>query len=530
MIDHLFAEPSRRSLLGAAVGAIPGLPHWSKAPAGPRQVAGFVPKRSLSAGQLGGWLRRLHDFGPIRSTGTAKCRAFEEWLAKELQGLHFQVERDQHRLTSWECDLQRDCALTLRQPGRPPHDVDVVSYYPFAASTRGLPPVTGKVLYAGVGLAAVKALIARTSPAELARCIVVVDMPLKGGGARDIPEFYPQTFPPSLPPPYTGPNPATQGGRPVMEAVEGKVKGLVLCYVDVSDEAARYNWLPFSDKHRKTPALWTGLEGSRVLQSVSGRGDISLTLRCEATLTPDARADSLVATLPGQSADEVVFLTTQTDGPNECNENGALGLLALATYAARTPLKERRRTLVVCMPTGHYAMGAVSDPDTGSGRPAGTRGVLEKRPELVRKIVGQIALEQMGATEWSAADMGWKATGQAAPEFWIPTVATHAASAGLFHAATRGEDPRWSRGFVVEKGAAPGEGGVPRTLGLPGIGLMGVPQYFFRADPKGVIDKLDPRIMKNQVDIATKMMVLMDRLSPAQLKGTAPVTQADLYE
>ena len=79
-----------------------------------------------------------------------------------------------------------------------------------------------------------------------------------------------------------------QGGKPSMDAVEGKVKALVLCYTDISDEAARYNYLPFSDPHRKTPALWVGRRGSDYLKSVSGKA--TLTLRCDAKLTPDARS------------------------------------------------------------------------------------------------------------------------------------------------------------------------------------------------------------------------------------------------
>jgi hypothetical protein len=491
-----------------------------------RSVAGFRPELSPSADQLGAWLRKLHDFGPIRFTGTPQCRAFEEFLASQITGLGYSLERDQYRLMSWSCDLHRDCQLSLTEDGKSARDVEVIAYYPFAASTRMSGPVTGRVLYAGVGDAAVKELAGKIDPAELAQSIVVVDMPLAGGGARTTPILYPDRFPQGLSDPYRGPNPASQGGRPSMEAVEGRCKALVLCYTDVSDEAARYNWLPFSDKHRSTPALWVGHSGSETLRAASGGA--SLTLRCDATLTPDSRADTLVATLPGKS-DEVVFLTTQTDGPNECNENGGLGLLALATYASKIPAAQRRRTLVVCMPTGHYAFGAVADTVTGSGRRGGTAGAIEKRPELVKRIVGQIALEQMGANEWVAADMNWKPTGQPAPDMWIPTDKTHAASTQLFMAATRGEDPRFSRAYVVQSGMAPGEGGALRNLGLPGIGLMGTPQYFFRADPKGVIDKLDPRIMKNQVDFATKMMILMDRLSIEQLNGSAPIFDADLF-
>jgi hypothetical protein len=518
----------RAALAGAAsLAATLSLPRSAIAAVAKRQsVAGFRPHWSPSAEQLGVWLRKLHDFGPVRFTGTPQCRAFEEFLATEITKLGFTLERDQYRLTSWSCDLERDCQLSLAEEGKSPRDLDVIAYYPFAATTRTSGPVSGRVLYAGVGDAAVKALASKTPAAELAESIVVVDMPLAGGGARSTPILYPDRFPEGLSDPYRGANPASQGGRPSMEAVETRCKALILCYTDVCDEAARYNWLPFSDKHRSTPALWVGRAGSEALKAASGRAII--TLRCDATLTPDSRADTLVATLPGKS-DEVVFLTTQTDGPNECNENGGLGVLALASYAAKRPASERRRTLVVCMPTGHYAFGAVADPITGSGRRGGTAGAIEKRPELVKRIVAQIALEQMGATEWSAADMNWKPTGQPAPDMWIPTDKTHDASNRMFIAATKGEDPHYSRAFLVQSGMAPGEGGVLRQQGLPGIGLMGTPQYFFRADPKGVIDKLDPKIMKNQIDFATKMMLLMDRLSPGQLGGAAPITDKDLF-
>ena len=67
-----------------------------------------------------------------------------------------------------------------------------------------------------------------------------------------------------------------------------------------------------------------------------------------------------------------------------------------------------------------------------------------------------------------------------------------------------------------------------RALGLPGIGLMGHPTYFFRADPAGVIDKLNPNGMHNQV-ATTKMSLLMDRLTPDQLHSTAPITDTDLF-
>jgi hypothetical protein len=84
----------------------------------------------------------------------------------------------------------------------------------------------------------------------------------------------------------------------------------------------------------------------------------------------------------------------------------------------------------------------------------------------------------------------------------------------MFLAATEGEDPRYSNATVTAEFGAPGEGESLRSLGLPGMGLMGQPAYFFRADPKGVIDKLSPAVMHNQVAFAAKMTLLMDRLTP----------------
>lgn len=526
--DRTAGNASRRQVIGgaAALASASTIPLLARAATSGRQIAGFDPALMVSSEKLGGWLKQLHGFGPIRFTGTPQARAFEEFLATQFGALGFSIHRDSYRLMSWECDLARDCSISVTEDGKAPKSLDVVAYYPFAASTRGKGPVTGRVLYAGVGDASVKALVAKTPAAELAKSIVVVDLPLANGGARGFPTLFPGTFPDPLPAAYDGPNPASQGGRPSMEAVEDKCQALVLCYTDVSNEAARYNWLPFSDKHRRTPGLWVGAEDSAYLARVSGKA--TMTLRCDAKLTPDARADTIVATLPGPS-DEVVFVTTQTDGPNECNENGGLGVLALATYAAKLPPGRRKRTLVCSLPTGHYAAGAVADKVTGSGKPAGTRGVMNEHPEMVKKIVGHMSLEQMAAMEWSAGGMRWAPTGLPAPEMWLPTSTDAPAVNRIFLAATVGEDPKYSRSALVQSGFAPGEGGAPRAAGLPGIGLMGAPQYFFRADPKGVIDKLNPRVMKNQVDIAAKMMVLMDRLSVDQLYGRAPISDADLF-
>jgi len=514
---------TRRDILRMA-GTLPFLsPALAATLDGKGHISGYNPAQTPSLGTLRKWLEQLHNFGPIRMTGTPQCRAFEEFLATEFTKIGFKLERDQFRLTSWECRVT-DCSISVKEDSGATRNVEVVAYYPFGGSTKGKPAATGRVLYVpGTGAEAAKKLAESTDAAALADSIVVMDMPLARAGRS--PQTPYASFPEKLPAHIGGNNPASQSGREIMEVFEHRAKGLILCYTDISNDTARHNYLPFSDQHRILPAIWAGADGSAYLKSVSGKA--TATIRCDATLMPDSRADTLLATLPGQS-DEVIMVTTQTDGPNECNENGGLGVLAVATYWSKIPAAQRRRTLVCSLPTAHYAMGAVMDKVTGSGRRGGTSGVLEKWPDVAKRIAGQLSLEQMGAMDWEDMDGTYKPTGQVAPQRWIPTTATHEASTKLFVAAASGEDPRFANDAVVPESTGPGEGGSLRRLGLPGLGLMGQPTYFFRADPQGVLDKLSPEVMHTEVAIATKLTLLMDRLTPDQLRGKAPVTDQDL--
>ncbi len=112
---------------------------------------------------------------------------------------------------------------------------------------------------------------------------------------------------------------------------------------------------------------------------------------------------------------------------------------------------------------------------------------------------------------------------------WLPTPDVASTVNRLLMACTVGEDSRYSRTALVESGYAPGEGGAPRRAGIPGVGLMGSPEYFFRADPQGVLKYLSADVMHNQVSIMTKLLVLMERLTPEQLQGKAAISEKDLF-
>src|SRR5262245_2221227 len=106
------------------------------------------------------------------------------------------------------------------------------------------------------------------------------------------------------------------------------------------------------------PALWVGRDsGARLRQWTGTRARATLTL--EAALVPDTHSDALIATLPGSSPREILIIHWHTDGPNAVEENGGLGILALAKYFARLPVSARTRTLVFVLVPGHFARAYV---------------------------------------------------------------------------------------------------------------------------------------------------------------------------
>ncbi|QWU17895.1 hypothetical protein SAMN04487895_105336 [Paenibacillus sophorae] len=56
-----------------------------------------------------------------------------------------------------------------------------------------------------------------------------------------------------------------------------------------------------------------------------------------------AGSDTIYAVLPGMNDDETIILNTHTDGPNTCEENGGIALLAMAKYFSQIPKEWRNR-------------------------------------------------------------------------------------------------------------------------------------------------------------------------------------------
>src|SRR5207244_2496691 len=109
---------------------------------------------------------------------------------------------------------------------------------------------------------------------------------------------------------------------------------VILAWTDISDANAADQYTPFSRPPQNIPGLYVGRDTGARLRALAGAG-AKATVVLEADVFPDSPTDTLIATLPGASADEIIVVNTHTDGPNATEENGALGILALMKYFAK---------------------------------------------------------------------------------------------------------------------------------------------------------------------------------------------------
>ena len=164
--------------------------------------------------------------------------------------------------------------------------------------------------------------------------------------------------------------------------------GVIRVWTNISDEAAMHQDQPWGSPPAGVPALWVGRNAGPQLKAMAAAQQ-EVTLRLQAAVTPDKTTDNLWAVLPGQT-DETIIINSHSDGCNSFEENGGLGVLALAKYFSRVPLSRRRRTLVFLITTGHFGHGMVP----------GTATWQTENPDLMERAVACLTLEHLGATEW----------------------------------------------------------------------------------------------------------------------------------
>jgi hypothetical protein len=443
------------------------------------------------------WMAKL---GP-KYTGNPAHVKFVDFLADSMQRLGLDVQRDRYTFERWESAFAPTVekgigmAKQIRARGRSVGEgtFPASSYFPYSGHTPN-DGITAELVYAGthpeVDLSGVRDKIA------------LVDFRIN---ARDWEHQYQpwgvypdgEVFPRAAKPARAVINDLT----PYLKA---GAKAVILWWSDVSNANAQDQYSPFSRPPQGIPGIYVNRSVGASLRGLASAHE-TVTVTLAAKTFPNTTTDTVVATLPGASADEVIILNTHTDGPNATEENGALGLLALASYFSKIPKAERRRTLVFPMTTGHFASPWVPS----------IRGFIQQHADVVKKAVAAVTVEHLGCREWmDVAEQTYAATGK--NEWSVAITPSKPMAVALLESLQGSGD----RAAVVNPvgGGFLGEGSSLSRAGIPTIGYIPQPNYLLAGAADGCIDKLDAALMYSQIEVFARLVHRIDTISATDLK------------
>jgi len=483
-------EFSRRNLLkGAAAASALRLAHAARKESAP----GLPSQKEIWDWQV--WMAKL---GP-KYTGNPAHRTFVDFLDSHLKSAGLDVARDRFTLPRWEAHRWN---ISVTPASGAAFHAPVTSYYPYSGQTPAQ-GVTGELVYAGTAGGSVNF-------SGLQRKIALVDCT---AGPRDYQQWYTpwglypanMSLSPVVPHWASFPSISAIDGGPSAFQKAGAL-GLILVWTDVSDGNAADQYAPFGRAMQNIPALYVGRNTGEKLRSAAARG-AKATVVLEASITPDSPTDTLIATLPGTSSDEVIIVNTHTDGPNATEENGGLGVLALVKYFAQIPRSDRKRTIVFVLATGHFAGAYVPS----------IRGFIKNHPDVMKKAVAALTVEHLGCREWLDDGVKYAPSGETEIALAISPLKS---TADIMLEALQGSNA--GRTAVV-KSASPqgrfyGEGNALSAAGVPTIGYIPLPQYLLAGPANGCIERLDAELMHNQIQVFAKVIRKMDATPAADLK------------
>ncbi|MDQ1630279.1 MAG: hypothetical protein QOC80_251 [Frankiaceae bacterium] len=539
---------SRRQLLRGAVGAT-ALATFAPSAAWASRAGGAYPGLP-SAETLWDWQHQLVGFG-TRYTGSPGHTRFIDWIADQMAHVPgFRVQRDRKTFDRW---LAQRSALSVSQPSTsgPSGPVELAYYYPYSGATPA-GGVTGKLVNLGtyepaaVGTSGTGAGAAFWAAA--AGGVALVKAP-------------PSTFTFSPSSAATGgyergktsaqaaqdyttdnavlTNPAFVGIFSPVALADAKaagVKAVLVSYTGMSAGMVANQYNPFITPYPSAsgkpapgdpgcPAVWvaegTGSQLARAAASGAATAHVTLT----ASITAGAATDTVWGVLPGTDPTaKPLIVNTHTDGPNATEENGALGMIALARYFAR---RRHRRPIYFAFVTGHFQMPQFTSPIVPPRPEVGSDATsvwMNDHPEIYRNAVAGLTVEHLGCRQWVDVAGGYTATGR---YDWGVTYTTQR-SASL--SPTNIEQRAWldalravdSCGHPVGPNATVqptplylGEGAPLYAGGLGTVSLVPLPTYLLQAGSRerpGQLDleKLDRNLAYAQVLAFARTIATLD--------------------
>ena len=517
-------------------------------------------RRLPSMHEVWEWQERLVRFG-TRYTGSHGHAAYVDWLASQLGAVPgLTVRTDRLTFNRW---LARDYALRVSVPASVgvSGPVTLTYYYPYSGQT---PPhgVTGKLVDLGTYMPAAPGpagsgdTAAFWAPARGAIAVVRTPPPVfaLNAGQTATGGYEPGKTSAQAAADYTAyaearPHPAWQGivaPVPLLDARKAGVLGVVCIWTGLPDEEVINQYNPFITPYPAAsglaapgdpgcPAVWVGDATGAGLSRLAATGQATATLVLTADITAGAATETVWGWLKGSGATgENIIINTHTDGPNATEENGGLGLLALARHLAGLP--SRNRDMYFALVTGHFQLPqftrAIPDPkNTVVGNDAISVWMLD-HPGIYQAAALGVTVEHLGATMWDDVAGQYAATGgfDWGTTYTMPHNPANPANAeqdAYLSAVAAVNTDGWPCYPVatVRPGAIPvylGEGAPLYTAGLGTVSLCPGPTHLLQAGgaqhPDLLdLDKLDKHLMYGQILAFARTIQALDAAPPATL-------------
>ena len=480
------------------------------------------------------WHEKLAAMG-TRYTGSPGHVRLTDWLQEQFSAVPgFELYADRFTFNRW---LAQDWSLSIRQPDSvgPSGPVPVSYYYPYSGTT-GPGGISGRLVdlghyepiwYTPAFWARAKGEIALVRVPQCTSSLDIGQAPI-GGFEHDKKDSLQTALDYAK---YASllTNPVFQGifaAVPLLDARHAGVRGVICVWTGMSDDlvANQYNPLttPYPNKQGQPvpgdpgcPALWVGDDTGLSLTRSAASGQATVTLTLTASITPDAATETVWGVLRGSGADRerALIVNTHTDGPSVPEENGALGLLALAQYFAR---RQHRRDLYFVMVTGHFQvlrfMKTIPNERFVVGNDA-TSLWMTQYPEIYQNALAGLTMEHLGCRMWADNDGRYAATGDYE---WGATYTTQ--KEGSVNAINLAEQTYLKAVRATNRSGATarpivttlpmplffGEGAPLYAGGLGTVSLCPLPSYLLQAGSRTQpqllnLDKLDKRLIYGQI-------------------------------
>ncbi len=462
------------------------------------------------------WQRRMVERGP-RFTGSPALAAWHDFLAEELASYGLSVERDPMSLEWWH---HHDYSLTLIVDGVET-PIPVASFYPYSGYTPD-GGVVGRLADAGAGLPQDFLL------GDFSNTVVIYEedqLPLTLALLYSTTSYVhdpDNTMTPATP--YRRASVSFLTPQEQVSVGLARDAGAVAAIVsyDASAENAAGQYTPFLTNPADSQGLPTlyvdRATGDRLKAAIADGAQVRLELLVERD--PDAETDIVIATLPGMRPDEVMLFNTHTDGTSASQENGTLGILALARYFASLPQQCRQRTMTFVMMPGHFHNGFGGD----------TAGFISRYPELIGRSVASLTMEHLGQPEWLDDEQGFHPSGEYEPGVWYGTDNVVQA---LMTAAVQAEDLR--RVFVNRPIGVIyfGVGSPLNAAGVPNASYITGPNMMLSFAEDQHVEKVDYARMAAEIRSAARIATAMDATSTellcAGVRSQSPTTPSGCF-